>query len=1163
MFNLYKQALNESADYCRLEKNVRDGVSPISVFGVSEGQKNHIASALAEGRHVLYITQGTLNAERAKRDYDFYTGGNAVIFPEREYVVGAEFLSDTVQAKRIEALNDILNGAEFTVTTNDAVLFNLMKPEMLKRLRIEIESGKTVDIKELTKKLVLCGYKSVNQLENKGDFFVHGGIVDIFPINLDYSVRIDFFDNEIDSIRIVDPVSQRSTERIGKIVILPIKEICTDEEGCKNAAQLLLNEITKQKNIKDRERLITINETFLPIIEKLKNGIYPSQADRLMPYFYPEYTSLLDYMPEDTVVIFDEPKLAKEHSANLEYEFNLGIADLIEQGKAFQHHSYVFIGFERFWNNARKKTLVCMQTISGTLPDADARSIFRFEGRAMQAFHNKAEFLMQEVRMYQKLDYRIIICAGTEARRDRIEKELTENGIASLPMKRADKQIDFGQLALIVGSVSKGYVYPLLKLAVIAENDVFTQSKQASKPKTASKKKGIDTFVELKPGDYVVHDTKGIAIYKGIVQLTVDKIKRDYLFLQYGDEDRLYVAVEQMNRVQKYIAPDDKPPKLSKLGTPDWERTKARVRKSIEDMTDKLLTLYRQREQSTGIRFLPDTPWQREFEEDFQFEETPDQIRCINEIKADMESPKVMDRLLCGDVGYGKTEVAFRAMFKAVMSGKQAAILAPTTILTQQHYNTLKARLANFEAVRVEMLSRFKTAKEQKKTLDDLKDGKVDIVVGTHKLLGKEVEFKDLGLLVVDEEQRFGVAHKEKIKQLKSNIDVLTLSATPIPRTLNMALSGIRDMSLLETPPLERYPVQTYVLEYSDSVVRDAINRELQRGGQVYYLYNRVQSIDAFAEKLKKLVPEARIAIGHGQMDPSYLEEVIIDFYNGEYDVLLSTTIIENGVDIPGANTIIVQDAHTFGLSQLYQLRGRVGRSNRLAYAYFTVPKASGLNEDAQKRLNALEEFTQMGSGFRIAMRDLEIRGAGNLLGGEQHGHMSKIGYDLYCKMIKEAVEEKMGKKQKEKRFAVIDLKMDTFLGAEYIPSESARFNTYRKISDIATLEDMLDIRDELMDCYGKIPPCAENLLTIAYIRGITADTGIVAIKDEKDAIAVVIENPELNVISNVMAHFKGKCAARSKKNLEILLKTAFTENSEKLSLLRQFVEDFNENMMK
>ncbi len=1156
MFRLYRNALNESADFLKLEKNIREGVTPISVFGVSDGQKTHITTALKEDRPILFVTQGISSAENVKNDFEFYTGKKAVIFPGIQYIFGAQYQSAELQYKRIQALNECLKGVDALIVPFEAIMFNIAPPSMLQDLSINIEIGKTYKIEDIRKKLVLCGYKAVTQINTNGEFFIHGGIVDIFPINSEHSVRIDFFDNEVETIRLVEPVSQRSVDRINSIEILPISEICATEETLNKASELLMNEVVKfNKTSKSKEAVEQATDNFVVMAQKLKNGIYPLNSQQLMPYIYPEYSSLLDYMPKNTLVVFDEFSVLKERSDNLEQEFSQNILNLIEDGKALLRHNNVFTGLSRFLKSAKDYQILCMQSISGQLSDIDVQAVFRFNGRSMQSFHGKPDFLIQEVKFYQKAGYRIILCAGTSARMERLEAEFNENGIGVYPIKRPDVSLEKGQIALTLGSVKKGFEYPEQKLVIIGENDIFASVKQSKKPVQSKSKNSIDTFVELKIGDAVVHETNGIGIYQGIVKITTDGVQRDYIFLKYRDEDKLYVPVEQMNRVQKYIAPDDQRPKLNKLGTQEWNKTKSRVKKSIEDMTDKLLALYRARENTKGIAFLKDTPWQRDFEEDFQYEETPDQIRCIKEIKADMESDKAMDRLLLGDVGYGKTEVALRAVFKAVMSGKQAAILAPTTILTHQHYNTLLTRLVNFKAIRVECLSRFKTQKQQKQIIEDLKCGKIDIVVGTHKLLGKDVAFKDLGLLVIDEEQRFGVKHKEKIKELKANIDVLTLSATPIPRTLNMALSGIRDMSLLETPPLERFPVQTYVLEYSDAMVKDAIIREIQRGGQVYYLFNRVDGIESFKDKLQNIVPDARIAIGHGQMEEKHLEKVVMDFYSGEYDVLLCTTIIENGIDVPGANTIIVQDAHRLGLSQLYQLRGRVGRSNRMAYAYFTVPPMRSIGEDAHKRLSAIEEFTQMGSGFKIAMRDLEIRGAGNLLGGEQHGHMTKIGYDLYCKLIKETVDESLGVKKIEAPKATVEIKVDAFISDEYIPSESVKFATYRRISDITDKESMLDMADELTDRFGPLPQSVSNLLNIAYIRNLAGILGVSVIKEDNGNTVLIYPKPDIEIISRAAGEFKDKCLISASKFLCVILKTKGLKDDERVEFIKNYLE--------
>lgn len=1152
MLNLYLP--DETSEYGKLAKAVRDGVSPISVFGVADSAKAHLTAAVCSERPLLIITQNFISAEKVKKDIQFFTKTEPVLFCPKEILLQAQMQNRSIQQKRIEALDQIASGARIVVAPIDAIIFNLISPQMLKKLTVELKVGQTVDMLDVCKKLIMIGYESVNQIEAEGQFYRHGGMIDVYPFGSDKSVRIDFFGDDIDSIRLVDPISQRTFERIEKFRILPASETNADRESLVRAGEELSKELIKfNRGNKNTFAVEEATNTFAAAATVLKDGGYPTICDQLMAYIYPEYTSLLDYMPKETVVVFDETKILKEHSDSVAAEFSKNIDDLSFEGKVLPRHGLVFTGFNRFFEKAKERQIISLQTISSQ--NIDSKAVFRIDSNPMQSFHGKPEYLIQEVKIYQNAGYKVIMCTNSTARADRIVKEFTAGGVSVIPLKHADKKIDFGQIAVMQGSCVRGFEYPLYKLAIIAENDIFQNIRQSAN-KNKSKTSKMDTFVQLSIGDCVVHETNGIGIYQGIVKIDTAGVQKDYLFIKYRDDDKLYVPVEQMHRVQKYIAPDENLPKLSKLGSTEWNKTKARAKKAIADMADKLIEIYKKREQVKGIRFMPDTPWQNDFEEDFPYEETEDQLRCIQEIKADMESDKVMDRLLCGDVGYGKTEVALRAAFKAVMSGKQVAMLAPTTILAHQHFNTFKARLNNFSAVRVECISRFKTAKEQKQILADLEQGKVDILIGTHRLLSKEVKYKDLGLLIVDEEQRFGVAHKEKIKDIKANIDVLTLSATPIPRTLNMALSGIRDMSLLETPPAERCPVQTYVVEYSDSLVHDAILREIQRGGQVYYLYNRVNDIDLFAIKLSKLVPEARIAIGHGQMDEKQLEKVMMDFCNGEYDVLLCTTIIENGVDIPGANTLIVQNAERFGLSQLYQLRGRVGRSSRTAYAYFTVPSQRSLSEDAVKRLAAIEEFTQMGSGFRIAMRDLEIRGAGNLLGGEQHGHMARIGYDLYCKMIKQTVDDKLGKSTEEKDPAVIELKLNLVIPEDYISSESVRFSMYRKISEIQTEDDMLDIRDEMIDRFGDIPESTKCLLVVAYIRAVSTNCGISSIREDKvgNAIISFCENN----LEKILATVNEFDACLNGGNIvSVTLKTTGLSPKDKLKRITSFVERY------
>ena len=738
------------------------------------------------------------------------------------------------------------------------------------------------------------------------------------------------------------------------------------------------------------------------------------------------------------------------------------------------------------------------------------KSVYSLQVKTVNPYNSSFELLTRDLKKLKRTGYRVILVSGSRTRAKRLAEDLRDYDLSSFYSEEMERQVNPGEIMVTCGYIAEGYEYPMLKFTVISESDIFGKKKKKKKRKTYEGKK-IQEFAELKPGDYVVHENHGLGIYQGIEKIEVDAVTRDYMKISYADGGILYILATQLDLIQKYAGADAKPPKLNKLGTPQWKKTKGQVKKAVQLIAKDLVKLYATRQQTDGYVYGPDTVWQREFEEMFPFEETEDQLRAIEDTKKDMESTKIMDRLICGDVGYGKTEIAIRAAFKAVQEGKQVVYLVPTTILAQQHYNTFIQRFKDFP-VRVDLMSRFRTQAQQKKTVEDLKKGLVDIVIGTHRVLSKDVGYKDLGLLIIDEEQRFGVTHKEKIKKLRENIDVLTLTATPIPRTLHMSLIGIRDMSVLEEAPMDRMPIQTYVMEYNDEMVREAMERELARGGQVYYVYNRVESIADVALHVQKLVPDARVAYAHGQMSEHQLEDIMYDFINGDIDVLVSTTIIETGLDIANANTMIIQDADRFGLSQLYQLRGRVGRSNRMAYAFLLYQRDKMLKEVAEKRLAAIREFTDLGSGFKIAMRDLEIRGAGNLLGESQSGHMAAVGYDLYCKMLNEAVSRLKGEKEEADYNTTIDLNIDAFIPESYIKNEYQKLDIYKRIAAIETEEEMDDMTEELIDRFGDIPKKVQQLLHIAALKSLAHSAYITAIEQKgKDYKFVLYEKANLD----------------------------------------------------
>lgn len=1115
--------------YNRLLLDVR-AHAVVAAYGMSEGQKAHIVSALHRdtGRPVLFVVPSDQVAARAHEDILQMLGGGAALFPAREvnfYQAVAQ--SHELACRRIETMQRLRAGeAKIVVAPVDALMHRLMPQALFAAHTIRLSEGDVYSPGELAAALSQAGYAREEMVEGKGQFALRGGILDIFPPDALSACRIEFFDDEVDSIRTFDVLTQRSQARLKDVVIPPAAEALVDGKQAKGAADRLrvslelalaaaqgreqdslLGSLPMQEDYLTGERYDVAREVISraarpgtprerlegavrDIADALEEGRYVRGLERYMNLLYDADETILTYM-KDPIVVLDEPDHLRERCENRHFEFIEAYKSALERAEALSEQAELLLDYPRLLPKLTQNGAVAMTGFLRTMGGFTPKDVVQLDGTGVSGYQGQLKDLCADMARWQQDGWRIALLSGGVARGQRLLASLSELG-AACTFREDGGSVRPGECAVVPLALTHGFQYPQIRLMVISDGDIFgvAQKKTRSRQKKAGEK--IAAFTDLKVGDYVVHETHGIGVYQGTVRLCSEGTYRDYLFIQYQGSDKLYVPTDQLDRIQKFIGAEGTAPRINKLGGSEWKRQKAKVKQSIKQLAFDLVKLYAERKAKKGYAFSKDTPWQRQFEENFPFEETPDQLQSIADIKADMESSSTMDRLLCGDVGYGKTEVALRAAFKAVMDGKQVAFLAPTTILVQQHYNTVLKRFEGFP-VHAEVISRFKTGAEQKKILQSVKDGSVDILVGTHRLLGKDVVFKDLGLLVVDEEQRFGVAHKESIKNLKSSVDVLTMSATPIPRTLHMSMVGIRDMSLLETPPDERYPVQTYVIEYQDGLIRDAILRELQRGGQVYFLYNRVDTIDQCYAKLSQLVPEARIAIGHGQMREHALEDVMLDFYEHKYDVLLCTTIIESGLDVPNANTLIVYDADHFGLSQLYQLRGRVGRSNRLAYAYLTVRAGKVLSEVSQKRLDAIREFTEFGSGFRIAMRDLELRGAGNILGPEQSGHLSTVGYDMYCKLIEESVREIRGEMGEavEDIEARVELHVDAFLPMEYVGGEQQRIEVYKKIASIEDSASRDDVEEELIDRFGDEPQPVINLVAIAHLKAMCEQLGI------------------------------------------------------------------------
>lgn len=1105
--NMFIDPLKNMSSYKKLVEEIKSDTSPISIHGVGVENIGHLIYSLKEevDRQVLVVASDEARAKEIFEDLRNFESKGVEFFPNRELVFyDIEASSFETVNSRLNVLTRLNRGENIAVVTYiNALLSKVCSSNLFKEYTDEIKYGDIVDHYGLLNGFVTKGYERVPTIEGVGQFSVRGGIIDFFPPYSSNPYRIELFDDEVDSIRTFDMIGQRSIENVLKVYITPTKEILTLEsfknEVVSNIEKDLGNVLSKFKdNGPTRDR---IEEKFVKHIETVREGSNVSNVDMIVPYIPSKYLgSLVDYLSKNSVILIDEPSRVEERANQSKNEFLFKFADVYESGELLPKHQNIIYDYEVLQKSIKEH--VCITT-SGLLKDDKyfkPQSILSITSKGMPSFHNKIEFLVEELNNYKYRGYKTIIFSGTEDRGKRLEIVLKENGIECIYVDNPYRDIKSSQVFITQGSINGGFEYPNIKFALISDKEVYgTIKRKISKPSKKDREK-IVSFADLKMGDYVVHENHGIGQYLGIEQLDIQGIKKDYITIKYHGKDKLYVPIDQMNLIQKYIGSDGAKPKVNKLSSSEWTKTKAKAKKAIEDMAKDLIELYAKREVSSGFAFSEDTPWQSQFEDVFPYEETEAQLKCIEEIKKDMEKQKPMDRLLCGDVGYGKTEVAIRAAFKAIMDGKQVAFLVPTTILAQQHYNTIIERFGDFP-VKVGMLSRFRTPIQQKKDLKGLRNGNIDIIVGTHRLLSKDVLFKDLGLLIVDEEQRFGVKHKESLKQLKKNVDVLTLTATPIPRTLHMSLIGIRDMSVIDMPPEERYPIQTYVVEYNEQLIREAIIKEIGRNGQVYFVYNRVETIDKMASSIKRLVPEARVAVAHGQMSERQLEKVMLSYLNEEYDVLVCTTIIETGLDITNVNTIIINNADKMGLAQLYQLRGRVGRTNRLAYAYLMYERNKVLSEVAAKRLKAIKEFTEFGSGFKIAMRDLEIRGAGNLLGVEQHGHIEAIGYDLYVKFLNETIRRFKGEVKEEIVDTTIELKVDGFIPDGYIKEEEIKIEVYKKIASIESVEEYEDLVEELTDRFGDIPNEVYNLMKVSYIKYISSHSGIITIIQMDDGI--------------------------------------------------------------
>jgi transcription-repair coupling factor (superfamily II helicase) len=1159
--------LLEIDEYNKVLSSINNYSIPVGITGPSDSQKAHIAYALCEhsGNKGIFIAYNEMQARRLYDDFAFFLEDRVLFFPAKEVIMhDVEAKSNDSVFQRTSALERMLEGSyNMLVTSAEAFSQVIVSREYFEKCILEFEPGTIVDLEQLSRRLLKMGYDRVVAVENKGQFTVRGGIIDIFSVNCEYPVRIELFDDEVDSIRKFDTMSQRSVEKLEKVKIIPARDIIYPEAKQDLIIRRIQNDLDRHiKNIcadVSNKDIKNLRKKIEADMVRIKSEYYFPGIDRYIPYIEDNPTDLTDYTGKDMLIFVDEPVRFRQRIENIMLENYEACKELIEKAKILPKSQEIHFSFKTLDKKLEKRKNILLSTLTPGSGHIGNIKNFSITTKLTGSYQRRMDLLAEDVIHWKNKNYRVVVLSGNRVRGEKLVETLSNKGVEAVFYKNHARRLKPGQVIVLDGSLNKGFEYPSIGLAVVSEKEIFGPERRVKKTGGRLKGSKISVFTDLNVGDYVVHQAHGIGQYVGMESLVVDTVKKDYLKIRYLGGDFLYIPTNQLDLIQKYIGSEDREPKLNKLGGTDWAKTKRKVKESLKEIAAKLIELYAQRQALKGHAFSKDTVWQKQFEELFNYEETEDQLRCIEEVKRDMESSRPMDRLLCGDVGFGKTEVAIRAVFKTIMDGKQAAYLVPTTILAQQHYNNFKERMKDFP-VTVDVISRFRTAGEQRKILKNIRNGSIDVLIGTHRLLQKDIHFKDLGLLIIDEEQRFGVTHKERLKNIKPNVDVLTLTATPIPRTLHMSLVGIRDISIIEDPPEERYPVQTYVMEYNADVVKNAIIRELGRQGQVFYLFNRVRSIDLKASEIQAMIPGGRVAVAHGRMDERQLENIMLGFINGEYDILVCTTIIESGLDMPNVNTIIVEDADRMGLSQLYQLRGRVGRSNRLAYAYITYRKDKVISELAQKRLQAIKEFTELGSGFKVAMRDLEIRGAGNLLGPEQHGHMEAVGYGMYCRLLDQAVRELRGEPpEKEDSVISIDINISAYIDDNYISSEGQKIEMYKKIASINNEQDVVEIEDELVDRFGELPQPVKNLISIAYIKVLAKEVEFSSITQKNDSIIFQVEEKgqiDLKIISRLTAKYRRKLLFNAGNKPYLLYKISGIQKGKLLDNIKIVLQD-------
>ena len=1161
------EPLEQLNSFIQVKEYLQEGKGPVHISGTECSDRVFVMNGCAESADVrLVVTYDEERANRLYEDFRFYEK-NVLIYPSKDVLFfSADIHGNAIVRRRMEIFKSLIEGERCTIVlTVDALLDKIPELSYIKSKIISLKEGDSLDVDKFKSRLVELGYEKTETVEGVGEFAIRGGIIDIFPLTEETPYRIDMWDDEIDTIRSFDVESQRSIERVESVNIYPATEMVLSKTRINKGIKAIEAELKpyeeKLRKSFRTEAAHRIKKEVDALKEQLTEFNGAIGVDGFVDYFYSKTMSLLDCIPADACILLDEPRRIKECADMYMGNFNSAMKSRLEGGYILPGQLELLYPYESIAEKFAERRTVLFSALY--YKDEIIPEVFHveIEAKTVISYKNSFEALVADIERWKSKDYRIILISPSATRGRRLADNLMNVQVSCFFSEDKKRVLKDREMMITTGRLRSGFEFPDMKLAVISEGDIFTSrtaGKSKNKKKSQYSGEVIKSYTDISVGDYVIHEKYGIGIYRGIEQVEVDNVYKDYITIEYAAGGKLYVLASEVDEIQKYSDKEGRRPKINKLGGGEWDKTRKRVKGHVAEVAKELVTLYAKRRDGKGHVYPADTVWQKEFEEMFPYEETEDQKNAINDTKKDMESTKIMDRLVCGDVGFGKTEVAIRAAFKAVSDSRQVAYLVPTTILAEQHYNTFKERMKDFP-IEIRLLCRFCTPKEVRETIKDLKAGRVDIVIGTHRLLSKDVEFKQLGLLIIDEEQRFGVTHKEKIKQMKVNVDVLTLTATPIPRTLHMSLIGVRDMSILEEPPVDRRAIQTYVLEYDPELVREAIRRELARKGQVFYVYNRVNNIDEITRQVSGLVPEAVVEYAHGQMSERELEDIMLRFIKGEIDVLVSTTIIETGLDIPNANTMIIHDAENYGLSQLYQLRGRVGRSDRAAYAFLMYKKDKLIKETAEKRLKAIREFTDLGSGIKVSMKDLEIRGAGNLLGADQSGHMEAVGYDLYCKMLNDAIKKERGEEVEEHFDTTVKLPFDAFIPSTYVRNEFIKLDLYKRISQIMDGSDYDDLVDEMTDRFGDMPKEVVNLMDVsllksrankAYITSIVLNNGELSFGMYRDA------KIDTDKIDHMLNGYFGKMRFVFGKTPAFVLKAGLLTESEIWHQVDQVVSD-------